>query len=268
MKKEVLLSIIIVNYKNYKLTKKCIYSVLENVKNIVYEIIVIDNDSPNESYEMLSAEFKDYNNIYIIKNNINSGFGAANNLGVDKSKGEYILLLNPDVIVLDDAIEKLLDYKINHKDVGLVSGKLLNDDYSVQHSCRRIISLKKFLICRTPISKVVPTKTKERINDEYLMSDFNHDSTIEVDWVMGACMLMQKDEFKKLGGFSKEYFMYFEDVDLCYKVKKSGKKVIYLHDAKMVHLHKQESSKKLNKMSFIHLQSMMKFYCKLNFKKF
>ena len=98
------LSIVIVNYKNYTLTQKCIKSVLETVKNINYEIIVIDNNSPNDSYEQLSSGFKKVSNIKIIKNDKNVGFGGANNLGVEASKGEYILLLNPDIIVLDDAI--------------------------------------------------------------------------------------------------------------------------------------------------------------------
>ncbi|EKY29474.1 glycosyltransferase family 2 protein [Clostridium celatum] len=262
------LSIVIVNYKNYTLTQKCIKSVLETVKNINYEIIVIDNNSPNDSYEQLSSGFKKVSNIKIIKNDKNVGFGGANNLGVEASKGEYILLLNPDIIVLDDAIEKMYNKINSDKEIGLISGKLLNDDYTIQYSCRRILPFNKFVACRTPLSKIVSSEKREKINDIYLMKDFDHNSTADVEWVMGACMMMHKDEFIKLGGFSKEYFMYFEDVDLCYKVRKYNKTVVYLHNAQMIHLHNQESKKRINKMTFVHLQSMIKFYKKYYLNKF
>ena len=100
------------------------------------------------------------------------------------------------------------------------------------------------------------------------MSDFDHKSDKEVEWVMGACMLIKKELFDKVGGFSKEYFMYFEDVDLCCKVRSCGKKVLYMAEAEMIHLHRQESIKSFNKMSLIHLKSMCKFYYKYYFNKF
>lgn len=261
------LSIIIVNYKNYALTIKCINSVIENLNNVNYEIIVIDNNSPNDSFQQLENTFKKYQYINIIKNDENIGFGGANNLGVQKSKGKYILLLNPDIIILDDAINKMLKALKEDSTIGLVSGKLLNDDYTTQYSCRRILPFNKFLVCRTPISKIISEESKEKINNVYLMKDFNHNETIEVDWVMGACMLMEKEFFINVGGFSKEYFMYFEDVDLCYKTKLNNKKVIYLPEAEMIHLHRQESTKKINKMTFIHFNSMIKFYYKYYFRK-
>lgn len=268
MTNDICLSIIIINYNNYVLTKKCIESVLDTVKSINYEIIVVDNDSPNDSYEQLSKSYENASNIKVIKNNKNIGFGGANNLGVNISKGEYVLLLNPDIIVIYNAVEKMLDKIKNDKEVGLVSGKLLNDDNTVQYSCRRILPAGKFLMVRTPLSKLIPSKVRKSINDNYLMKDFNHNYTRDVEWVMGACMMMRKKEFIELGGFSKEYFMYFEDVDLCYKVRKNNKKVIYLYDAEMIHLHRQESKKKFNKMTIVHLESMMKFYYKFYMKKF
>ena len=263
------LSIIIVNYKNYELTNKCIDSVIDNMYSIKdYEIIVIDNNSPNESYEEIEKKFGAIDNISIIKNSINTGFGAANNLGAKKAKGEYVLFLNPDILIVDNALEKMLEKIKEDSEIGLLSGKLLNDDNSLQYSCRRILPLKKFLLCRTPFSKLVSSKTKDKYNFEYLMKDFNHDVSSEVEWVMGACMLMKRDFFFEVGMFSKEYFMYFEDVDLCYKVRKKGKKVYYLADAELIHLHRQESTKKLSKMTMIHLKSMSKFYYKYYFNKF
>lgn len=268
MIKQMCLSIIIVNYRNYELTIKCIKSVKASIKNINYEIIVIDNDSPNQSYEKILNEFNNDNVVSVIKNNKNSGFGAANNLGAEKAGGEYVLFLNPDIVVVGNAIEKMLNKIKEDSEIGLLSGKLLNDDRSVQYSCRRILPLNKFLCCRTPISKLVSKNKKEQYDFEYLMKDFNHDVSSEVEWVMGACVLMRKEFFFEVGKFSKEYFMYFEDVDLCYKVRKKGKKVYYLADAELIHLHRQESTKKLSKMTMIHLKSMSKFYYKYYFNKF
>lgn len=269
MMSEKSLSIIIVNYKNYELTNKCIDSVISSMYSVKdYEIIVIDNDSPNESYEEICKKFGDINNISVIKNSSNAGFGAANNLGAKEAKGEYVLFLNPDILIVDNAIEKMLEKIKKDNSIGLLSAKLLNADNSLQYSCRRILPLKKFLLCRTPFSKLASSKTKDKYNFEYLMKDFNHNLSNEVEWVMGACMLMRRDFFFDIGMFSKEYFMYFEDVDLCYKVRRAGKKVYYLADAKLIHLHNQESTKKISKMTMVHLNSMMKFYYKYYFNKF
>ena len=104
MMKHKCLSIVIVNYLNYSLTEKCVDSVIENVDNIDYEIIIVDNCSPNESYEILNRKYGNYNNITVFKNEKNDGFGFGNNIGAKKAKGEYLLFLNPDVIILKDAI--------------------------------------------------------------------------------------------------------------------------------------------------------------------
>lgn len=261
------LSIIIVNYKNYKLTIKCISSIISTVNNLNYEIIVIDNNSPNDSFEKIKDKFIQETKVNIIKNKKNSGFGGANNLGAKLSKGKYLLFLNPDIIVLKDAINIMLYSLKKYDDIGLISGKLLNDDYTIQYSCRTILPFNKFLVCRTPLSKFIGKEKKEEINSIYLMKDYNHNYKKEVDWVMGACMLLEKSFFLKLEGFDDKYFMYFEDVDLCFKVKANNKKVIYLPQARMVHLHNQESTKKFNKMTLIHLKSMCRFYFKYYFKK-
>lgn len=268
MMKHKCLSIVIVNYLNYSLTEKCVDSVIENVDNIDYEIIIVDNCSPNESYEILNRKYGNYNNITVFKNEKNDGFGFGNNIGAKKAKGEYLLFLNPDVIILKDAIQKMLTRIKEDSNIGLLSGKLLNPDYTVQYSCRRVIPINEFILCRTPFSKVIYKGIKEKYNNNYLMSDFDHKSDKEVEWVMGACMLIKKELFDKVGGFSKEYFMYFEDVDLCCKVRSCGKKVLYMAEAEMIHLHRQESIKSFNKMSLIHLKSMCKFYYKYYFNKF
>lgn len=262
MNSEKSISIIIVNYKNYDLTAKCIQSVFDNTKGVIYEIIVIDNSSPNESYIKLVDKFGKYENVRIVENKRNDGFGAANNIAAKIAKYDNILFLNPDVVIIKDAIEKMLARY--NDEVGIMGCQLLNADLTVQHSCRRFIKFSKFIKARTPLKKLISNRLVEEINDEYLMKDFNHDKEKNVDWIMGSCMLISKKNFFDIGGFSKEYFMYFEDVDLCYKVHKINKQVLYYPKAKMIHLHEQQSIKKINKLSFIHFSSMIKFYKKYN----
>lgn len=256
------LSIIIVNYKKFILTGECIDSVLENVGNLKYEIIVVDNNSGNESCKYFADRFNGNDNIKIIKNDFNSGFGAANNLGVQCSSSKYILLLNPDVIVLEESIKKMYEILLSDNLIGIVASQLLNEDMSLQYSCRRFLSFKEFLASRTPIKKMFSKQLVKKLNDKYIMTDYNHSEKKYVDWVMGSCMLFRKEDFLDIRGFSKEYFMYFEDVDLCYKMRKNNKKILYYPQAQMIHLHSQDSVKKINKLTFIHLSSMFKFYKK------
>jgi GT2 family glycosyltransferase len=259
------ISIIIVNYNKYELTEKCIDSVILNLKmDLDYEIVVIDNNSQNDSYNVLYRRYKNDKRVKLIKNEKNIGFGGANNLGVDIATGEYILILNPDVIVLDDSIQKMYKRMLQDQEVGLIGCKLLNEDGSLQYSCRRFMKFNEFLSSRTPLKKFSKKSNIDSLNSKYLMKDYNHVQEKNVGWVMGSCMLMRKAEFHKLGGFSKEYFMYFEDVDLCYKVHKYGKKVLYYPQAEMIHLHRQESVRSINKLTFIHFKSMLIFYRKFN----
>lgn len=260
------ISIIIVNYNNYNLTKKCIQSVIDQKLNIDHEIIVIDNDSKNNSYDILKESYLNNKEVKVIKNDSNIGFGGANNLAVKQSSFETLLFLNPDVVVLKNSIEKMYERIIKDEKVGVIGCKLLNEDGSLQHSCRRIMPFSQFIIARTPINKIIPKKIIESINHRYLMKDIDTSKEIYVDWVMGSCIMISKSLFTEIGGFSKEYFMYFEDVDLCYKVNKQNKKVLYYPDASMYHLHNQESVKTINKLTFIHLSSMLKFYKKFYFR--
>lgn len=261
-KKEI--SIIIVNYNNYLLTQRCIESILSNISNIEYEIIILDNCSQNDSYEKLKQVYLNNINISIIKNNVNVGFGGGNNIAVENSKYDNLLLLNPDIFVLDDSIDKMLNRLLSCDDIGIIGCKLLNEDGTLQYSCRRFIPFTKFLLARTPLKKIIGHKKVEKINESYLMKDYDHLYEKNVDWIMGSCLMLRKKDFWDVGGFSKEYFMYFEDVDLSYKIKIKGKKVLYFPNAKMIHLHKQESTKKINKLTFMHLISMIKFYKKIS----
>lgn len=256
------LSIIIVNYMKYEMTQNCVESLNKHLNNVNYEVIILDNCSPNSSYDILNERFRDMDHIRVIKNEVNDGFGAGNNLAVSYARADYVLFLNPDVLLLDNSVELMLQLLKENSTIGIIGSQLLNADYSLQYSCRRFLPFKEFIVARTPLKNFI-TKTKAiELNDKYLMKDINHQIAQDVDWLMGSCLLVRKSEFLNIGGFSKEYFMYFEDVDLCYKYHLNNQRVHYYPHTKMVHLHEQESVKKINKLTFRHLESMFKFYKK------
>ncbi|MBU3088270.1 glycosyltransferase family 2 protein [Clostridium gasigenes] len=257
-----MVSIIIVNYNKYELTERCIESVVDNLIDIEYEIIVLDNCSTNDSYNELKSNYIENENIKVINSEVNTGFGDGNNKAVDSAKYENVLLLNPDVIVLENSIQDMIKRLYEDKAIGIIGCKLLNDDMTLQYSCRRYLPINEFLLARTPLKKFLKADYIKGINEKYLMKDYDHIEDREVDWIMGSCLLLRKEDFINVGGFSKEYFMYFEDVDLSYKIHKSGKKVLYFPKVEMIHSHEQQSVKKINKLTFIHLSSMIKFYKK------
>lgn len=256
------LSVIIVNYMKYEMTQKCIDSFMKYVQNLKYEIIVLDNCSPNNSFEALSESYQEIECIRVVKNEINNGFGAGNNLAVSYANSDYILFLNPDVILLDDSVCSMLEVLEKQNDIGVIGAQLLNSDYSLQYSCRRFLSFREFVLARTPLKKIISNTKVMELNNKYLMRDMDHEIEQDVDWLMGSCLLVRKSEFLEIDGFSKEYFMYFEDVDLCYKYHLNNQRVYYYPNCKMIHLHEQESVKKINKLTFKHLESMFKFYKK------
>ncbi len=147
------LSIIIVNYMKYELTQQCIDSVTKHLRNITYEIIVLDNNSSNNSFIKLTEMYQEVSNISIYKNEANNGFGAGNNLAVRYAQSEYVLFLNPDVILIDDSVSSMI------RSIGIVGSQLLNADYSLQYSCRRFLPFIEFILARTPLKNVI-TKTK------------------------------------------------------------------------------------------------------------
>ncbi|OGK27644.1 hypothetical protein A3C28_04855 [Candidatus Roizmanbacteria bacterium RIFCSPHIGHO2_02_FULL_39_9] len=228
------LSIVLVSYNTKNITRHCLESISTSLKNskLTVEVIVIDNGSKDGSIEMLkkvqSSEFIVHSEnikLKIISSNKNLGFGKANNQGVKEALSDYILLLNSDTVVLDDAIEKLYDFfKKNEKKVNFVGGKLLNKDLSPQPSCGPSYSLKMVfahLFLR---------------GDYWGLTRYSPDVEKEVDWISGACILTKKQYFESLEGFDDKIFMYMEEIDLFYRAKKRGLTVFFYPEARFIHL--------------------------------
>jgi len=256
------LSIVILNYKTKGLVKQCIRNVMVSTANLDYEIIVVDNNSEDGIEEMLSENFPE---IKFIQTGNNLGFAAGNNAGIKHTKGRYVMTLNPDVTVLNGSIKKMHEFMEANSNVGIVGPKLINPDGSFQISCRTFQTPKYILYRRTPLGMLPFAK---RQLDKHLMLDFDHLSNKEVDWFLGACMLIRKEVLEKVGLFDERFFMYLEDMDLCRRVWMNNYKVYYLSGAEMVHLFERASANdnwnflRLNKLTRIHMASGIKYFAK------
>ncbi len=219
-------SIIIVNYNTVNLTKACIDSIVKYTQGLNYEIILVDNKSTDGSKQYFE---KDKRIIYIY-NEENRGFGGGNNQGALKASGKYLFFLNPDTLLLNNAIKELYDFYTSDKSIGICGGNLYDIELKPAHSFRRYlpgIQWEVNLLTCGLWDKII--YGKNRI--------FNYTkNTIEVGYVTGADLFISKDLFDKCGGFSSEFFMYYEETDLTNQVKRLGKRVYSVPSSKIQHL--------------------------------
>ena len=252
-------SIITVGMNHLLHLKVYFHSIFVTAKpTIDFEIIYVDNCSIDGSVEFVR---KHYPLVKILENKIIKGFAANNNYGVSNSKGKYILILNPDVVVLPNAIDCLYNYLILNDSVGIVVPKLLNEDLSVQLSVRKFLNLKILFHRLINMGKDV---VDSKILQKYLLTNVDKDKTQPVDWALGAAMFLNRSWFDRLKGFDERYFLYVEDVDLCLRNWKLGKEVIYLPESKFIHTHQRKSNNGWNKTKVYHLMSICRFLLKHN----
>lgn len=228
------LSIIIISYNTKKTTQNCLKSIYESLQNVElnYEIIVIDNASTDGSVKILEGYVDSKpDNFKLIKNDANLGFAKANNLGVKKAAGDYILLLNSDIVVLDNAIEKMFKfYQQNQKTINFLGAKLLNKNMSLQPSAALFYTLP--IVFSALFLK----------GDYWGLTRSSPNNLARVDWVSGACILTKKECFNQINGFDEKIFMYMDEVDLLYRAKMSGLTTYFYPEARFIHLGSASSS--------------------------
>lgn len=235
-------SVIIVNYHSADLVVDCIHSIYEKTENILYEIIVVDNASCDGSVERLQKEFG--NKITVIASEENLGFGKANNLGATVAQGRYLFLLNPDTLLVTNAINQLYHYLDEHPNVGVAGGNLYTPDMKAAPSyCMVFDSIeieKKKASWVELIGGKIKTKAEQRFKKEKRLSfeqEFNHgDKPKEVAYIFGADMMMPKSLFNQVGGFDPDFFMYGEEEELTCRIADAGYKSMNVPDVKIIHL--------------------------------
>lgn len=234
------ISIIIVNYNVRDYLYKCLKSIEDATGNLSIQTIVVDNNSQDGSVAFLKPHFA---NVKFIESPENLGFGKANNLGFENALGKYFLILNPDTILQENTLSVMFDYMENHDEVGISVCKMLNADGSFQSACRRGFPTPWASFCKLfGLQSLFP---KSQFFGRYNQTFKPIDETSYTEAVSGAFMFSRADVIKSVGGFDTDFFMYGEDIDLCYRIHKAGYKNAYIHSTSIIH-YKGESSKRSN----------------------
>lgn len=251
------LSIVIVNYNVKDLLKKCLESIFKYEKDIEFEVIVVDNNSKDHSPEMLKRDFPQ---VKLIENNRNLGFSRACNQGIKESRGRYILLLNPDTELTPGGLKKMIDFMDSNPDVGICGPKMMDKEGKLQFSCRSFPSyLTAISSSQSILNRIFPDNF---LSQKYLLKEKNHSQIMEVDWVSGSSLLAKRKMFEKIGLLDQRFYMYVEDVDLCYRAKKFGFSVFYFPPIVIIHHIGKSTQKKKLSMLVEHHKSMYYFYRK------
>lgn len=226
-------SIIIVSFNTKKILEDCLNSVIKNTKNVTYEIIVVDNGSSDGSVDLVKDFSKKYSQIKLVDTKKNLGFGVGNNLGVEKSRGKYLLFLNSDTLFIDNPLEIVLNDLVEDHNIGVYSCRLLNADKTVQASGGYFPTLANVLAWQFFIDDLPIFKNLIRSFHPSL-SVYKKNPTL--DWVTGAFMVVPKNVFIEAHKFDKNIFMYTEEMELCYRIAKMGYKTILKDRPSIVHL--------------------------------
>lgn len=257
------LSIIIVNYNAESFLKQCLASIYEREHSFSFETIVVDNHSVDGSAAMVR---KDFPQVSLLENSCNIGFAKGNNAGIAASTGRYILLLNSDTKILDAALEKLTNFLDTHREVAVVAPRLVYPDLMDQGVARTFPTPINVLFGRTTLlTRIFPNN---RYSKKYLLSrGHSSDEPFEVDWVSGACLMMRKEIIEAIGDLDEKYFMYWEDVDLCFRIKKAGWKICCIPEARVIHYEGKSTSKKVSNRCIIEFnKGAYRYYRKYHIK--
>ena len=231
-------SICIVNWNTKDLLQKCIRSLRARTEGLRYEIIIVDNNSHDGSVQMVKL---DHPECLIVESKDNLGFARGNNLAEKRASGKYILYLNPDTELITNAIRGMFLFLERNTDYGAVGCKLVTSDGQIQYTCARTFPTPFNQFCYLAmLNKLFP---RSRLFGTVEMNYWDHADSREIDCLSGACIMARRDIVKILHGFDEHYFMYAEDVDLCYRIKQKGWKIYYLADESIFH-HEGASSKK------------------------
>jgi N-acetylglucosaminyl-diphospho-decaprenol L-rhamnosyltransferase len=240
------LSVIIVSWNVRDLLLRCLLSVAPDGYSC--EIVVVDNGSTDGSTDMVRSSFPE---VRLVANAENRGFTAANNQGLALAQGRHLLLLNPDTEVQGDALSTMVGYLDDHPEVGALGPQLRYPDGSLQSSRRRFPTFATALVESTVVQE---WWRDNRILRRYYMADTPDDAIQEVDWLVGACLLVRREAYQHVGGLDEGFFMYSEELDWCRRLKAAGWQIVYLPAAVVVH-HEGKSSEQVVPARHIYFQS-------------
>lgn len=251
-------SVIIVNWNTRDLLRGCLESIYEQTRTSEFEVIVVDNNSLDDSTEMVS---KNYPDVKLIVNDTNKGLATAINQGLEIAGGRYALLLNSDTLICEQAIDKTLAYAQGHPDLGIVSCQVVDSDGRITMTSFSFPSLWN-LFCR--LSGLASAFKKSRLFGAEWMLWWDRKSERQVDVASGSFVLVRREAIEQVGRMDEDYFLFFEETDLCYRISKAGWKTVFWPRAKIVHVHggRQSSQKEAMKMFVQYHKSLLIFFKK------
>ncbi len=255
------LSVIIVNYNVREFLHHALVSLQKAMKGIRGEIIVVDNASDDGSVEMVRKRFP---TVHLLANKENVGFARANNLALKRTRGQFLLLINPDTLVQEDTLRVMLKFFEENPDVGLAGCKILNPDGTFQLPCRRSFPTPWVAFTKmTGLSALFP---KSRLFGQYNLTYLSPDESYELDAVSGSFMMVRREAYEQVGGLDEDFFMYGEDLDWCYRIQQAGWKNYYVHSTKIIH-YKGESTRRSNLDEIRTFYQAMHLFVKKHFGK-
>lgn len=250
------LSIVIVNWNTRDLLRRCLESIAEFPPSLTYEVIVVDNASSDDSASMVRECFP---HVTLIANAENLGYAEGNNQGIATSSGDYILLLNPDIEVKAGALDAMVAFCKAHPKAAAAGCRLVGKDGTVQQSCRSFPYPLGVMFEYTKLSRLFP---KSRLFGSYRMTYFDYCHEAEVDQPMGSCLMLSRKAIDDVGMFDKEFPIFFNDVDWCYRAKQKGWLVYFTPEAEVVHVGGASTGQVRPQMIRESHRAMLKFYAK------
>ena len=251
-----LISVITVSWNTRDLLRSCLESLLNELAGVDAEVFLVDNASADQSAAMVQSEFPQ---VRLIANETNRGFAAANNQALAQASGEFVLLLNPDTVVHPGAIKTLLEFMETHAKAGIVAPQLLESNGTIQRSCRQFPTFAGMLFELLGLSKLFPNQAIFR---QYKMLDWNHDDERQVDQPEGACLLIRRQVIEEVGVLDEGFFMLFEEVDWCYRIKEKGWQIWFTPSARITHHYGQSIKQVKTKMILSSHRGLYRFWRK------
>ena len=224
------LSIVIINWNDKEVLRECLLSIFKETRDIRFEVIISDNGSNDDTLDYVR---QNYPQSVIVENRANLGFARGNNSGIAVAQGEYVLILNPDTIILDRALDRWIPWADRHPEAVAFGCRVLNPDGTLQNSARPFPSVWRYWIaalCLRPLAVI----SSVFYSDIY--AGWNGMSEREIDWQSGCCVMFRRNILKQMQGFDPRFFYHFEEVDLCFRIRKAGYKILYTPQATITHL--------------------------------
>jgi GT2 family glycosyltransferase len=249
------LSIVILSWNTRDLLEACLGALYGRPRDLDYEVVVVDNASEDGSPDMVAKQFPE---AVLIRNARNEGYAKGNNIGILRSRGKMILLLNSDTEVREDALEKMVGFLEANPAYGACGAQLIHPDGSIQRACMRFPGVMTALFFDTFLEKLFP---KNRFVERYFMRDFDHAASIDVEQPPGACFMFRGEVEERVGLLDEDLFLFYNDVDYCKRILTAGYRIRFLAEARVMH-HIGASTSKYRDFSLEWHKNRVRYYRK------